>query len=243
MSTQDLIGVAEKGVQDADCAVIKNMESSGFAGSRPNLWAQVAASNELVGNHLPRKRHKGSTPMQALDSTIEFDLSRIIGKPTGCLSFATKPCKGQGLGSQQKGKSKIHACALVGHQTLLASKDCYRLVKLDNGRMITARSVKFYPNVFPFKRGSPDWRAVPVPSAEEFQQEGSDSESDSDDSNDEQPPRHQERKNDEGPDSVDDQLVPQQQQRYPTRTRVGTQLFNTRDYDLQSKHDRSRDHK
>ena len=230
------LGVAEKAVQDADCAQIKNMHSSGFADSRPGLWAEVAASNELITNVMPRPALKGLSPMQQLDPTFTFDLSRITGKPIGCLVFATKPLKGNGPGSQQKGKSKIHACCLVGHQTPLESKDCFRLVKLKNGRVITARSVYFYPDVFPYQCNSP-WKSVQVPSAEAFQNYGEDS--DSDDADDGEGQHDQELKTDDPDSDSSEELLPQR--RYPARSRSATQRapqYNRADYDEQAKHDR-----
>jgi hypothetical protein len=167
------LGTSEKEVQDADNAQIKNMESSGFAEHRPTLWAEVASSNELVQNVRPRKVNKYLSNMQMLDPTHVFDLNRIIDKPIGCLVFATRPLKGNGLGSQKKGKSKIFACVLVGHQAPLESKDVYRVSKLSNGRILTTRSIKAYPTVFPYKspQNGDDWRKI-IPSAEEFLLEG-----------------------------------------------------------------------
>ena len=58
------LGISEKHNQDADNTMIKTMESSGYAKSRPKLWAEVSAANEFIYNVMPKKRHKWLSNLQ-----------------------------------------------------------------------------------------------------------------------------------------------------------------------------------
>jgi hypothetical protein len=51
----------------------------------------------------------------------------------------------------------------------MKSKDCYRVAKLSNGMLITTRSIKAFPHIFPYKKGGTDWKSIPAPGAADFE--------------------------------------------------------------------------
>ena len=150
-----------------------------------------------------------------------------------------KKVKGNGKGSQLKGRSKVFDAAYIGVNTTLTTKDCYRATKLSNGSLITFRSGTFYPTVFPCNKAC----STPMPTAGKFHEaddnsdETNDSKTTTSSSNGPKNSVGSERKiySEDTDDSDDEELPP----RRSTRVTAKPQAYTDDAYVSAKMHDQS----